>query len=187
MPVSNLLENSNDCDAKSVIPCSKDFNILNDESDYDNTDHPDVNFSNKSYNENYHKENYVTEIFSILNKMGKYYKVNEIKGSGPAIYYKLKNSMGSIGFITNDRDSCRHCNRIRLTPYGTVRLCLFSNLEYNIKNKMRNGYSYNNIKKEIIELIRVKPENRDSELKDYKGSREKTIIKVPDYMNKIGG
>ena len=77
--------------------------------------------------------NSVDNIFSVMKKIGEYHAVNDKIGNGPALYYKFKKARGSIGFIINDKNLCSYCNRIRLTPYGTIRLCLFSDKEYDIK------------------------------------------------------
>ncbi len=84
--------------------------------------------------------NPVDTIFSVMKKIGEYHAVNDKIGNGPALYYKFKKARGSIGFIINDKNLCSYCNRIRLTPYGTIRLCLFSDKEYDIKKKIRDNY-----------------------------------------------
>ncbi len=61
-------------------------------------------------------------------------------GTGPALYFKIANSAGSIGFI-NGRSSvfCRSCNRLRLTSDGKIRPCLYSARNYDLKKLIRNG------------------------------------------------
>jgi cyclic pyranopterin phosphate synthase len=127
------------------------------------------------------------EIFSILGSMGSYYKIDEAMGFGPAVYYKLKDSSGSVGFIINDKNYCSYCNRIRLTPQGTIRLCLFSDREYNIKSRIRNGCSSEDIKKEILDFVKIKPENREDGFKCSIKFDKNNQLKISDYMNKIGG
>ncbi|MCL4378479.1 MAG: GTP 3',8-cyclase MoaA, partial [Actinobacteria bacterium] len=72
-------------------------------------------------------------ILSIMDMFGVYEKVEAKDGYGPAIYYKFIGNKGKIGFISNHKSVCHSCNRIRLTPYGAFKLCLFSPLELNIK------------------------------------------------------
>jgi len=65
---------------------------------------------------------------------------SEIKGYGPAKYYKIKNSAGAIGFI-NGRSSmfCDKCNRIRLSCDGKIKPCLYSAKQYDLKELLSNG------------------------------------------------
>jgi cyclic pyranopterin phosphate synthase len=60
------------------------------------------------------------------------------RGSGPASYFKIKNSMGFLGFISS-RSSifCNSCNRLRLTSDGKVKPCLYSLKYYDIKKLIR--------------------------------------------------
>jgi cyclic pyranopterin phosphate synthase len=62
--------------------------------------------------------------------------------NGPALYFRIKNSAGTIGFISG-RSSifCHSCNRLRLTSDGTIKPCLYSGHSYDLKKLMRNGAS----------------------------------------------
>jgi cyclic pyranopterin phosphate synthase len=62
--------------------------------------------------------------------------------NGPALYFRIKNSAGTIGFI-NGRSSifCHSCNRLRLTSDGKIKPCLYSGHSYDLKKLMRNGAS----------------------------------------------
>ncbi|MCL4386359.1 MAG: GTP 3',8-cyclase MoaA [Actinobacteria bacterium] len=125
----------------------------------------------------------VKEIFSIMGKAGKYFKVKEHAGYGPAIYYRIEGYKGNIGFILNDKNYCRYCNRIRLTSKGAVKLCLFSEREFDIKRKIRGKASTEEIKTELINFIKTKPENRECN----KNFNNDGIIKISNFMNQIGG
>ena len=61
---------------------------------------------------------------------------------GPALRFKIKNAVGTIGFISG-RSSifCHHCNRIRLTSDGMIKPCLYSTKYYDIKKIIRAGAS----------------------------------------------
>ena len=73
------------------------------------------------------------------------------KGYGPAVYFKIKNSAGAIGFISGRSSMfCRKCNRLRLTGDGKVKPCLYSAHQYDLKEMLRNGASDD----EILRLIR---------------------------------
>ena len=104
----------------------------------------------------------------IKEKLIKKYLLNPIKVStanGPAKYYQIKDGQGTIGFITAlSQHFCKTCNRIRLTSEGKLRPCLFSNMEVDIKQAIRNAKTDNKIirrkiiKNNIREAISIKPE-----------------------------
>lgn len=187
MSVINLIETSNieRSSISGLMDASRasiaNTDIANNNFSYDKSK---IKINNKkSYDEKIH----IDEIFSILGSIGSYYKSDETMGFGPAVYYKLKGSLGSVGFIINDKSFCSYCNRIRLTPQGTIRLCLFSEKEYDIKSKIRKGCSSDIIKKEILDFVKIKPENREDDFKCSVKPDNNIQLKISDYMNKIGG
>jgi cyclic pyranopterin phosphate synthase len=123
------------------------------------------------------------QILSIMKKYGPYRKLEEKRGFGPAEYYKVEGSRGNIGFIANDINSCFYCNRIRITPMGILRLCLFTSDGLDLKEMLRDEVSEKNIKDAIIDFIEKKPKDRNSN--GVCGPGEKS--KIPGFMNKIGG
>ena len=131
--------------------------------------------------------NSVDNIFSVMKKIGEYHAVNDKIGNGPALYYKFKKARGFIGFIINDKQYCSYCNRIRLTPYGTIRLCLFSDKEYYIKKKIRDNYCAADIKAEIAEFVKAKPQNREESCRYDNKDKASINFKLKDFMNRIGG
>jgi cyclic pyranopterin phosphate synthase len=63
-------------------------------------------------------------------------------GNGPAVYFKIVDSAGCIGFISGRSTLfCRSCNRLRLTSDGKVKPCLYSAHSYDLKELIRNGAS----------------------------------------------
>jgi cyclic pyranopterin phosphate synthase len=61
-------------------------------------------------------------------------------GNGPALYFKIADSAGSVGFISGASGFfCRSCNRLRLTSDGKVRPCLYSAHSYDLKELIRAG------------------------------------------------
>ena len=47
--------------------------------------------------------------------------------------YKIPNSKGEVGIISpNSNKFCSSCNRIRITSEGKLKLCLHSDMEYNL-------------------------------------------------------
>jgi cyclic pyranopterin phosphate synthase len=60
----------------------------------------------------------------------------------PATRYAFRDGIGEIGFISSVTDAfCGTCNRLRLTPDGAVRNCLFSDEELSVRDVMRAGGS----------------------------------------------
>ena len=74
-----------------------------------------------------------------------------------ASIYKLKGSKGSVGLIsTVSRKFCSECNRIRLTATGTIKPCLHSAEEINLK-------PYLNDEQDLIEVIENTVYNKPKE------------------------
>ncbi|MBL7071426.1 MAG: GTP 3',8-cyclase MoaA [Candidatus Omnitrophica bacterium] len=76
----------------------------------------------------------------ILDQFGEMRRSFDINGNGPAEYYRLKDSMGLIGFINSSSDNfCNECNRVRIDCAGRISPCLFSGHIYDLRNALRNG------------------------------------------------
>ncbi len=62
------------------------------------------------------------------------------KGNGPAKYYRIDQSPGTIGVITPmSHTYCGSCNRVRLTADGRLRTCLYGDHEVNLRDALRAG------------------------------------------------
>ena len=77
--------------------------------------------------------------------------------NGPASYFKIRNAVGTIGFI-NGRSSmfCRDCNRLRLTSDGHIKPCLYSAQHYDAKQIIRAGASDEDVVKLLKEILKEK-------------------------------
>jgi GTP 3',8-cyclase len=76
-----------------------------------------------------------------------------------ASYYKMNNAKGKVGIITPMSCSfCSNCNRIRMTSNGSIKLCLHSSEEIDIK-------SYLNDKDKFLSVLKkslyTKPEKHN--------------------------
>ena len=61
-------------------------------------------------------------------------------GWGPAQYWHFPGAAGSVGFISAlSNHFCAQCNRIRLTADGKLRPCLFSDIEFDVREALRAG------------------------------------------------
>jgi cyclic pyranopterin phosphate synthase len=97
--------------------------------------------------------------------------------SSTAIEYRLKNSKGTVGFISPiSCKFCGHCNRIRLTSMGTIKPCLHSENEINIKKLIGNE---DRLKAVLKDAILAKPSEHHLETDSESKSRK--------MMYQIGG
>jgi len=99
-------------------------------------------------------------------------------GAGPASYVTFKGALGTIGFISPiSNHFCSSCNRLRLTPDGKLRACLFSDLEFDVRPVLRDSAS----EEEIISFIRNVLDNKPE--RHAAGKKEK----IERLMSQIGG
>jgi len=112
----------------------------------------------------------------------------KIRKSGPARYYRFDNAPGMIGFISPiSHHFCEECNRLRLTPDGKLRPCLFSETEIDLKPALRGGSPDDEIERLIKLSIEVKPKGHNISAQH---SALRTQILDLDHrrpMSKIGG
>jgi cyclic pyranopterin phosphate synthase len=78
-------------------------------------------------------------------------------GNGPAEYFKVPGSAGTIGFISGRSSNfCRSCNRLRLTSDGKVMPCLYSARSYDLKRLISSGQSEKAIRDFLSRIIAEK-------------------------------
>lgn len=101
-------------------------------------------------------------------------------GLGPAVYFKPEGFRGSLGFIgAVSHEFCDHCNRVRLTPEGVLKLCLNHSSGEDLRALLRGGATDGELQSAIREAIWRKPVRHGfSEAIDDRESRR---------MNQIGG
>ncbi len=122
------------------------------------------------------------------NNLGKYVSMQEVrediekalgelipanlKGNGPARYFRLKEAKGTIGFITPVSEHfCYECNRLRLTSDGKLRPCLLSDFEVDIKTALRSGATDEELKEILRGAVRLKPERHQLEASSFPTGR----------------
>ncbi|MBN2591395.1 MAG: GTP 3',8-cyclase MoaA [Sedimentisphaerales bacterium] len=82
---------------------------------------------------------------------------SEIKGYGPAQNFKIKNSVGAIGFISGRSTMfCDQCNRIRLSCDGKLKPCLYSAKQYDIRELLSKCASEENVLAKMKYIIQKK-------------------------------
>lgn len=101
--------------------------------------------------------------------------------TGPEKRYRIRGAKGDIGFITPISDIfCASCNRLRLTPDGKLRGCLFSAGEVDLKGPLRKGASDEQLRQLFFLTAHRKPEKHcvnDPEQLVFSGR----------FMSQIGG
>ena len=97
--------------------------------------------------------------------------------AGPATMFKIDGALGKIGVIDPvSGHFCGTCNRIRLTARGSLRPCLLSPTEIDMKSFLRAAPNDREIEAYIKAAVLAKPASRFS-----------NINKMGVGMNSIGG
>lgn len=104
----------------------------------------------------------------------------EVKGNGPAVYYKSSSLKGAIGMIhAVSNPFCEDCNRVRLTSQGVLKPCLCYEAGFNLREILRSGQGVAGIEEAFDKAMNQKPEahcfSHIEEMTEHKG------------MSQIGG
>lgn len=98
----------------------------------------------KMYNRGYF------DIKGELEQIGELYPI-KLNEKSVAKYYKFNGSKGKIGVIAPLSSSfCSSCNKIRITSSGTIKLCLHSREEIDIKPYLQKPLIFRETMKDII-------------------------------------
>jgi GTP 3',8-cyclase len=114
----------------------------------------------------------------IAGEFGEIDKISGVKGNGPAEYYKIKDSAGALGFISNaSRDFCGECNRIRVDCAGRVSPCLFSGYIHDLRPLLRDGSGDDKLLAYLKNILNTK----------YDYNKKKAANRCGIEMSTIGG
>lgn len=95
--------------------------------------------------------------------------------------YHIPNFKGTVGVIAAfSRTFCGTCNRIRVTPTGSFRTCLYDDGVFNVRDFMRQKLSNDEIKQRIYDAL----QNR---AKDGFEAENRRSSVVSESMTTIGG
>ena len=98
----------------------------------------------------------------------------------PAMDFTFEDGRGHIGLVASvSRPFCEKCNRFRLTADGSLRNCLFSRQETDIKSLLRNGGTNVEIAAAIRECVAAKKEGHEINTARF--------IQPDRPMHRIGG
>jgi cyclic pyranopterin phosphate synthase len=103
--------------------------------------------------------------------------------SSTSYNYHIPGFMGDIGIIAAySRTFCGTCNRIRITPIGTLKTCLYDNGVLNIKDLMRKGYDDDTLKTFLVDAMNKRAKDGWEVEKNRSGK-----MPVHESMATIGG
>ncbi|MDH4331864.1 MAG: GTP 3',8-cyclase MoaA [Desulfobulbaceae bacterium] len=101
-------------------------------------------------------------IMELVKPLGALEPVPAQRMDGPARIYRFAEAVGSVGFISPiSHHFCDQCNRLRLTSEGRLRSCLLSDRETDLKVRLRNGATDDEIRGLIVAAILNKPKGHD--------------------------
>lgn len=101
-------------------------------------------------------------------------------GNGPAEYYKISNTESILGFISPISSKfCSHCNRLRLTSDGKLKVCLHNGCELDLKKYIRDNTSEDVLSELIKKFVLNKPAGHHIKIKED--------IRSGYAMSQIGG
>jgi len=122
----------------------------------------------------------IPQIKDRLERVGPLTPVPPDQWDGPSKRFKIEGAIGEIGLIgAVSSHFCSDCNRLRLTPDGKIRTCLFSDEEIDVREILRKGGSDQNLKERLLDALRAKPERHHINTHQFK--------KCQRNMSAIGG
>ncbi|MCJ7749469.1 MAG: GTP 3',8-cyclase MoaA, partial [Desulfobacterales bacterium] len=111
----------------------------------------------------------IPQIKSRLENIGELIPIPSDRWDGPAKRFQIKGAIGEIGMIgAVSSHFCDDCNRLRLTPDGKIRTCLFSDEEIDVKELLRNGGSDRDLKDQLLVALKKKPERHHINTHQFK-------------------
>ncbi len=121
------------------------------------------------------------DIFAVLqNAFPGLYPLENEPGS-TSVNYAIPGHSGTVGIIAAfSRTFCGSCNRIRITPTGTFKTCLYEEGGPNVRDLMRKGASDDEIKDFFIRMVRHRA-------KDGFEAEQKRKHIIKESMTTIGG
>ncbi len=121
----------------------------------------------------------------ILNYAKAKYEIEKLPDppSSTSQNFKIKGHKGSFGIIAAyTRSFCGTCNRIRITPKGGLRTCLYGNKVLSIRDLMREGASNEELGNQLISTLKLRAKDgfEAEKMRD-------TLNPVSESMATIGG
>jgi cyclic pyranopterin phosphate synthase len=96
--------------------------------------------------------------------------------------YQIPGHKGSVGIIAAyTRSFCGTCNRIRLTPQGDLKTCLYGDSVLNVKDLMRAGIPVQDLQNSLVQAIGQKEKD------GWEAERDSNANTLHASMATIGG
>jgi molybdenum cofactor biosynthesis protein A len=96
--------------------------------------------------------------------------------------YQIPGHRGTVGIIAAySRTFCGTCNRIRLTPQGMLKTCLYDGGVFNIKNLLREGATDSQLATAVQEALGHRAKD------GFEAERNRLLGPVGESMATIGG
>jgi len=126
--------------------------------------------------------NYKQILKHIESSYGKADKLEDEKNS-TSLNYKIPGHKGSFGIIpAYSRTFCGTCNRLRLTPTGVIKTCLYDEGVFNIRDLMRADATDQQIQATVLEAVGQKyKDGFEAE------SKRSSSPNISESMTTIGG
>ena len=128
------------------------------------------------------KWNYKAILAHLQSQFPDIYKLPDPPNS-TSYQYKIPGHAGEIGIIAAySRTFCGTCNRLRITPQGLLKTCLYDDGVFNIRDLMRAGASDVQIEETFIQAIGHRAKNGFEAEQNRKFN-----LPVTESMSTIGG
>ena len=99
-----------------------------------------------------------------------------------SLNYQVPGWAGTVGIIPAfSRTFCGTCNRIRLTPKGVLKTCLYDDGVFNVRDLIRNGASDTDLKIAFLDAL----SNRAKD--GFEAEKNRTNTAISESMSSIGG
>ncbi|MBL0316437.1 MAG: GTP 3',8-cyclase MoaA [Flavobacteriales bacterium] len=96
--------------------------------------------------------------------------------------YQIEGHQGHVGIIpAYTRSFCGTCNRIRLTPAGVIKSCLYENAETNLMTLLRDGATKSTINQTIQKVVSHKAKD------GFHAEATRSANPIHESMSTIGG
>jgi len=100
------------------------------------------------------------DILATIKEKYKNLSVEQRKHGDTATVYNIDTFKGNVGIIPAfSRTFCNTCNRLRITPKGDIKTCLYDGGVFSIRDFMRSGVSDEQLADKFKELIKLKPKD----------------------------
>ncbi len=99
-----------------------------------------------------------------------------------SLNYQVPSYKGTVGVIpAYSRTFCGSCNRLRITPLGKLRTCLYDEGIFNLRDVMRAGATDAQLLDTIAEAVSMRAAN------GFEAERRRSLHSSTESMAKIGG